>query len=162
MPDASFLQWALAGVLVLAGLAGLVLPVLPGAPLLFAGLLVAAWAEDFARVGPGWLTVLAVLALASYAVDWLAAVWGVQRFGASGRAATGAALGLLAGLFLGPVGIVAGPFLGAVAGELLARRGLGQAGRAGLGATLGLVAGAALKLTLGFTMLGVFLLVRLW
>jgi uncharacterized protein YqgC (DUF456 family) len=161
MPDADFLLWLLAGALVVAGLAGLVLPALPGAPLLFAGLLLAAWAEDFAHVGPWWLALLAVLALASYAIDWLAAAWGVRRYGASGRAATGAALGLLVGVFLGPAGIVAGPFIGAVAGELLARRGLGQAGRAGLGATLGLVFGAALKLALGFTMLGVFLLARL-
>lgn len=161
MPYADFLLWILAGALVVAGLAGLVLPALPGAPLLFAGLALAAWAEDFAHVGPWWLALLAVLALASYAVDWLAAAWGVRRYGASGRAATGAALGLLFGVFLGPAGIVAGPFVGAVAGELLARRGLGQAGRAGLGATLGLVVGAALKLALGFTMLGVFLLARL-
>jgi uncharacterized protein YqgC (DUF456 family) len=161
MPYADFLLWLLAGALVVAGLAGLVLPALPGAPLLFAGLALAAWAEDFAHVGPWWLALLAVLALASYAVDWLAAAWGVRRYGASARAATGAALGLLVGVFLGPAGIVAGPFVGAVAGELLARRGLGQAGRAGLGATLGLVVGAALKLALGFTMLGLFLLARL-
>jgi uncharacterized protein YqgC (DUF456 family) len=161
MVEASLILLVLAALLVAAGLAGLVLPLLPGAPLLFAGLFMAAWAEDFAYVGPWLLALLGLLALVTYAVDLLAGAWGVKRFGASGRAATGAALGMLVGLFLGPVGIVAGPFLGAVAGELSSRRGLAQAGRAGLGATLGLAMGAAAKLALGFTMLGTYLLARL-
>jgi uncharacterized protein YqgC (DUF456 family) len=161
MVDASLLWLGVAGLLVVAGLAGLLLPLLPGAPLLFAGLVLAAWAEDFAHVGPWLLALLGALALLTYVVDLVAGAWGVRRFGASGRAATGAAAGMFVGLFLGPVGIVAGPFIGAVAGELSARRGLGRAGRAGLGATLGLAIGAAAKLALGFTMLGTYLLARL-
>ena len=159
--DTTVLLWLLAGILVLAGLAGLLLPVLPGPPLLFAGLLVAAWAEDFAYVGAGTLAVLGALALLSYAVDFAATALGAKRFGASKRAVIGAALGALVGLFFGIPGILFGPFVGAVIGELTTERGLSDAGRAGIGATLGLVLGVAGKLALAFSMLGLFALVRL-
>jgi uncharacterized protein YqgC (DUF456 family) len=159
--DTTILLWLLAGVLVLAGLAGLLLPVLPGAPLLFAGLLVAAWAEDFAYVGAGTLTLIAALGLLTYAVDFAATALGAKRFGASKRAVIGAAVGGLVGLFFGLPGILLGPFIGAVIGELTAQRGLSDAGRAGVGATLGLIFGVAAKLTLAFAMLGLFALARL-
>jgi uncharacterized protein YqgC (DUF456 family) len=159
--DATVLLWLLAAVLVVAGLLGLLLPVLPGPPLLFAGLLVAAWAEDFAYVGAGTLAVLAGLALMSYAVDFAATALGAKRFGASKRAVVGAAVGAIVGLFFGLPGVLFGPFIGAVIGELTAQRGLGDAGRAGLGATLGLVLGVAGKLALAFSMLGLFALTRI-
>jgi uncharacterized protein YqgC (DUF456 family) len=159
--DTTVLLWLLASVLVLAGLLGLLLPVLPGSPLLFAGLLVAAWAEDFAYVGAPTLTLLAVLALLTYAVDFVATALGAKKFGASKRAILGAAVGALVGLFFGLPGILLGPFIGAVIGELTAQRGLGDAGRAGLGATIGLVLGAAGKLAIAFSMLGVFVLSRI-
>ena len=104
-----------------------------------------------------------MLALLSYAVDFVATALGAKRFGASKRAVVGAALGALVGLFFGLPGILLGPFVGAVIGELTAQRGLGEAGRAGMGATIGLVLGAAGKLALAFSMLGVFLAARiLW
>jgi len=90
-------------------------------------------------------------------VDLLATSLGAQRAGASRQAILGAALGTVVGLFFGLPGILAGPFLGAVAGEYLARRDVAQAGRAGLGTWLGLVLGAAAKLALAFTMLALFL-----
>lgn len=158
--DTTILLWLLAGVLVLAGVAGLLLPVLPGAPLLFAGLLVAAWTEDFAYVGVWTLTLIAALALLTYAVDFAATALGAKRFGASKRAVIGAVVGGLVGLFFGLPGILLGPFIGAVVGELTAQRALRDAGRAGLGATLGLVFGVAAKLALAFSMLGVFALAR--
>jgi len=148
------------GLLVVAGLAGLLLPFLPGAPLLFGGFLLLAWAEGFQHVGAGTLVVLGVLALLTYAADLLAGALGAQRFGASRRAVAGAALGALVGLLFGLAGVLLGPFLGAVAGELLERRSLAAAGRSGVGATLGLVLGTAAKLALGFAMLGVFALAR--
>jgi uncharacterized protein YqgC (DUF456 family) len=159
--DTTILLWLLAAILVLAGLVGLLLPVLPGPPLLFAGLLVAAWAEDFAYVGAGWLTVFAALAVLTYAVDFAATALGAKRFGASKRAVVGAALGAVVGLFFGLPGILLGPFIGAVIGELTAQRELREAGRAGVGATLGLVLGVAFKLALAFSMLGLFAMARL-
>ncbi|RMF98662.1 MAG: DUF456 domain-containing protein [Gammaproteobacteria bacterium] len=151
----------LGALLVLAGLAGLLFPAIPGAPLLFLGLVLAAWAEDFAYVGTGTLSVLAVLALSTYAVDLAAGAFGARRFGASPRAMLGAAIGALLGIFFGLPGVVLGPFAGACAGELTAVADLRAATRAGLGATLGLVLGAALKIALAFVMLGLFAFMRL-
>lgn len=157
---AEVLLWVIAAILVVAGLLGLVLPALPGAPLLFAGLLLAAWAEGFAYVGTGTLVVLALLALLTYAVDFAASAFGAKRFGASRRAVAGALLGALVGLFFGLPGVLLGPFVGAVIGELTAQRSLRDAGRAGVGATVGLALGAAAKLALAFSMLGIFGLAR--
>jgi len=148
------------GVLVVAGLADLLLPLLPGAPLLFLGLLVAAWAEDFRHVGAGTLLVLGALALLMYAADLLAGAIGAKRFGASPRAVAGATIGALVGLAFGLLGVLLGPFIGAAAGALTDRRGLAEAGRSGVGATLGLLIAAAAKLALGLAMLGVFALAR--
>lgn len=142
------------------GLAGLILPLLPGAPLIFAGLLMASWSDDFEYVGTISLVVLGLLALLTYAVDLAASAFGARRFGASPRAAIGAGLGAFLGLFFGLPGVLIGPFAGAVAGELSNRRKLDDAGRAGLGATLGLVIGAGLKLALGFTMISLYALIR--
>jgi hypothetical protein len=160
--DATILLWLLAAVLVVAGILGLVLPVLPGTPLLFAGLLIAAWAEDFAYVGAGTLAMIAVLAILTYPIDFAATALGAKRFGASKRAAVGAAVGALVGLFFGIPGIVLGPFIGAVIGELTAQRTLGEAGRAGVGAMVGLVLGAAGKMALAFSMLGLFAMARIF
>ena len=152
--------WLLAGALMIAGIAGMVLPLLPGAPLLFAGFVLAAWAENFAYVGAGTLTALGVLAALTYALDFAATAFGAKRFGASPRAAAGAALGTLLGLPLGLIGVIVGPFIGAFVAELSGQRGMRAAGRAGLGASLGLAIGAAAKLALGFVMLGIFIVAR--
>src|SRR3990172_8768582 len=135
--DPILLYWLVALSLVVLGVAGLVLPAIPGAPLLFLGLLVAAWTENFMYAGVRTLAILAVLALLTYGVDLWATMFGAKRFGASRRA-----------------------FIGAVIGELLAQRGIQQAARAGIGATIGLVLGAALKLALAFAMIGIFIVGR--
>jgi len=152
--------WVLAGVLVTLGLAGLFIPAIPGAVLLFAGLVLAAWADDFAYAGKGTLILLGGLALLTYPADFIASAFGAKRFGASPRAVAGAAIGAVAGLFFGLPGILLGPFLGAVIGEYSTQRRLENAGRAGIGATLGLVLGVAAKLAIAFTMLGIFAIVR--
>ena len=159
--DATLLLWFLALILVIAGLVGLVIPALPGALLVLVGLVVAAWAEDFAYVGAGTITILALLTVIAYAVDFIASALGAKRFGASKRSIVGATVGALIGLlFFGLPGILIGPFLGAVLGELSAQRDLQAAGRAGIGALLGVVLGAVAKLAIAFSMLGVFTLAR--
>ena len=158
--EMDWLLWAAALMLVVLGFAGLILPVLPGIPLLFLGLVAAAWAEGFVHVGFGTLAVLALLALLASGADFAAVAFGARRFGATPRAAWGAAAGLLVGLFFGLPGILLGPFLGAMLGELLGNRSLREAGLASLGATLGLALGAAVKMALAFVMLGIFLVVR--
>lgn len=148
---------SLAALLVLVGLAGTVLPVLPGVLLVFGGLFLAAWAEDFHRVGAVGLSIIGALALLSLAADFVSSLLGAKRVGASPLALAGAAIGGVVGIFLGLPGILLGPFIGAVAGEYLARGRLVQAGKVGVGAWIGLLVAAVAKVVIAFLMIGTFL-----
>jgi uncharacterized protein len=151
-------SWLLAAALVLGGLAGAVLPALPGVPLVFAGLWLAAWIDGYTRVSGLTVGILGVLTVVAMAVDLLASVLGAQRVGASRQAIAGAAIGAVVGLFVGfgLVGLIVGPFVGAVVGELMARGSMQQAARVGLGTWLGLLFGTIAKLALSLAMVGVF------
>jgi len=150
------LLWVLAVLLVIVGAVGTVLPALPGVPLIFAGVLLAAWAEDFQRIGGWTLGVLAVLALIGLAVDYVAASMSAQRAGASRQGIIGAALGTVAGIFTGLVGLVFMPLVGAAIGEFIAHRDALRAGKVGVATWLGLLVGTAIKIAVAFTMIGVF------
>lgn len=157
----STVYYVLAGILMLVGIAGVVLPAIPGLPLVFAGMLLAAWAGGFQQIGATTLVILGVLTVLSLGVDFWAAAMGARRVGASRLALIGAIVGTFAGLVLGPVGLFAGPFVGALGGELLHGRrldaaGMGQATRVGFGTWLGIAVGIALKLMLALAMLGLF------
>lgn len=154
--DPQALYYVLAAILVVGGIIGTILPALPGLPLVFAGMLLAAWAGGFEQIGVPTLAVLGVLTLLSILIDFWATALGAKRVGASGKAVAGAIIGTFAGLFFGPVGLFAGPFVGALAGELLHGRDVGQATRVGFGTWLGIVFGIVLKLALAFAMLGLF------
>lgn len=158
--DQATLLWIAGLLLLIAGFAGLLLPAIPGPPLLFLGLVAMAWAEDFQYVGFWMLAVLALMTVLAYFIDFAATAFGAKRFGASSRAAIGAAIGTLVGIFFGLAGILLGPFLGAVIGELSLRRPIDQASRSGVGATIGLVIGAAFKIALAFAMVGLFIVAR--
>ena len=151
------LLYLLAVVLVIVGLAGTVMPVIPGALLVFAGLFVAAWADGFARVGTVALVIIGTLGVLSFVADFLASLLGAKRVGASPLALFGAALGGGIGLLFGLAGMILGPFVGAVAGELLARGRIAQAGKVGIGTWLGLAAAAVLKVIIAFMMIATFL-----
>jgi uncharacterized protein YqgC (DUF456 family) len=138
------------------GLAGVLVPALPGTVLVFAGLAIGAWSDGFERVGGGTIALLAGLTVLSYVVELGAGALGARRFGASRQATVGAALGTVVGMFFGLPGILIGPFAGALLGEYGYRRDLGRAGRAGLGAWLGFALGLAAKLAITFTMIGLF------
>jgi len=153
-----YLLWALSAILVLVGLAGTILPALPGVPFVFGGLLIAAWIDNFQRIGWPTLTILAVLTALAIAADLLATVVGAKRAGASKLALVGAAIGSIVGLFFGLVGIFVFPFVGAVIGEFIARGQLSQAGKVGFATWLGLLLGALAKLALALTMVGVFVI----
>jgi hypothetical protein len=148
--------WILGVVLVIVGLIGIVMPALPGTILILGGLVLVAWADQFMRVGPWMLVLIGLIGVATYAVDFAAAALGAKRLGASPRAMAGAALGTIAGLFLGLPGIIVGPFIGAVIGELTLHRDWKQAGRAGLSAWIGFTIGMAVKVAMAFVMIGVF------
>ena len=146
----------------LLGLLGSVLPVLPGTPVVFAAaLLHRLWFGEKSAS----LTVLVILALLmtlSIAMDLLAGFVGARKLGASWRGAVGAGVGGLIGIFFSLPGILLGPFLGAVAFEMFGGREWREASRAGLGATLGLFAGAVGKLACCLAMIGVFVASVVW
>lgn len=152
------LYFILSGALIVAGMAGAVLPAMPGVPLVFAGMLLAAWADHFQHVGALALGVLGALAVCAILIDFIAGLLGARRVGASGRALWGATFGTLIGLFFGLPGLLLGPFVGAVAGELYAGSKVEKATRVGIGTWIGLLFGTLAKLALCFTMLGIFLL----
>ncbi len=155
--DWTILWWILVALIILIGMAGVVVPALPGIPIMFAGLVLAAWITDFEPVGWGTLGVLGALTVLSVIIDILSAAFGAKRQGASPRAFWGATLGAIVGLFFGLVGIVLGPFIGAVTAEFAAGSGAHQAGRSGYGVWIGLVLGTAAKLAIAFLMLGIVL-----
>ena len=161
MADQSIILWVIGAILTFTGLAGLLLPLVPGAPLLFLGLLLGAWAENFRYIGLWTLLLLAGMAALTYVVEFVASILGVIKYGGSRRAMVGAALGGLIGIFLGIPGILLGPFVGAVIGELSLQRSLDEASRAGFGTVVGLAIGVAGKLAIGIAMIGIFLLIRL-
>ena len=150
------LLWVVAVLLVIVGAVGTVLPALPGVPLIFAGVLLAAWAEDFQRIGGWTLGVLAVLALVGLVVDYVAASMSAQRAGASRQGIIGAAIGTVAGIFTGLLGLVFMPLVGAAVGEFIAHRDALRAGKVGVATWLGLLVGTAVKIAVAFTMIGVF------
>jgi uncharacterized protein YqgC (DUF456 family) len=140
------------------GLAGVVLPAIPGSALLVLGVLLVAWADGFTRVS-GWTVVAcAVLGAAIWAVDLAAGILGARAFGASRWAVLGSGLGLLVGLFFGLPGIVLGPAVGALVLEYARDPDFERALRAGAGAFVGFVLGSAVKVALAFVLVGVLVL----
>lgn len=150
------LLWAVAILFVVAGLAGTVLPALPGAPLVFVGLLIAAWIDKFQKVGWFTLTLIFLLMILTFVIEIAAAGMGAKRVGASKMAIFGAAVGTIVGIFFSLPGLLLGPFIGAVLGEYLSRRNWEQAGKVGIGTWIGLIVGTAGKLAVIFTMVGLF------
>jgi uncharacterized protein YqgC (DUF456 family) len=162
MPAADVALWILSIGLIAAGLAGAVLPVLPGAALVLAGTVLGAWIDDFQRVGGWTIGVLVALALLSWVLDYVAGLLGAKKAGASKQALIGAAVGTVAGLFLGFVGVLLLPFVGAAAGEYLARRDHRAAVRVGLATGIGLVVALVAKVVIAFVMIGIFVVALLF
>jgi uncharacterized protein YqgC (DUF456 family) len=157
MPSPDVWLWVASVVLVLAGLAGTVLPALPGPPLIFGGLLLAAWIHDFQRVGYVVIAVLGALTLLTIVLDVIAAMFGAKRVGATRAGVVGSALGTLFGLFFGFFGLVFGPLVGALIGELSARRSVLSAGRVAAGTWIALLVAVVVKLAVAFAMIGLFI-----
>jgi uncharacterized protein len=158
--ETTTILWLIAALLLITGFAGLLLPALPGVLLIFAGLVFAAWAEGFAYVGWGTISILAALTVAAYIIDFLAGLLGAKRFGAGKYGVIGAAIGTVIGLLFSLPGIIIGPFIGAVLGELYANKDLQSASTAGFGVWVGMAIGIAARIAVAFVMVGVFLLAR--
>ena len=156
----TIILFILAFISILAGLAGLVLPLLPGPLLIYIGLFLAAWAEDFVYVGWITLLILALVMIVAHALDFVAGAIGAKRYGAGRKALFGAIFGTFIGLFFGVIGIIIGPFIGAVIGQLFEHNDLQSAGRIGFGTWIGFLVGMAAKLAFGMSMIGIYILVR--
>jgi uncharacterized protein YqgC (DUF456 family) len=154
--------YALGLMFVLIGLVGLVLPILPGAPLIFVGIVLVAWAEGFEKIGAWGIGVSAVLTLLVVAVDYAAGVVGAKGFGASYWGLFGAVAGTAVGLFFGLPGLILGPIVGAVVLEYAKEPDFKRAGKVGVGTLLGFVLGTAVKYALSLAMIGIALLFYLF
>jgi uncharacterized protein YqgC (DUF456 family) len=152
----------IAAVLIVAGLAGAVVPMLPGIPLIFGGIWLAARADHYQHVTSGWLIGIASIAAVGMLLDFAAAALGAKRVGASAQAVSGALIGTIIGLFLGVPGLVFGPFLGALIGELCAGHSLQRSTHVGIAAWIGLLFGTAVKLAASVTMVVLFAAAWLW
>jgi uncharacterized protein len=148
--------YILGGVLIVGGLIGAVLPTLPGIPMIFGGIWLVAAVDNYRHLGTGWLIALGVLAAFGVLVDFIATSLGAKRLGASRAAVWGASLGTLIGMFFGLPGLVLGPFLGALIGELASSRSLLRSAHVGLGTWLGLLFATLLKLVISLVMVGLF------
>ena len=153
----SIVLWIVGVLLVIVGIAGIIFPALPGHVLIFAGLLLAAWADNFTRVGGWTLALIGAIAALSYMVDFVAAA-----LGASPRAVVGAGLGTLLGIPFGLPGVVLGPLAGAVLGELSVHRQWRRAAGVGVAAWIGFLIGTAVKVGLAFAMIAIFLTALFW
>lgn len=153
--------WVLSAVLVLLGLAGTVLPLLPGTLLVWAGLLLGAWIDDFTRVSVVTTLLLTLLAVLAWALEFVAGLMGAKRAGASPQALVGAAVGTVVGIFMGLIGVLFMPLIGAGIGEYWAQRNQQRAAKVALATWLGLLLGMVAKVVIAFVMVGIFL-VALW
>ncbi|MCE4565306.1 DUF456 domain-containing protein [Maribellus sp. CM-23] len=130
----------------IAGIAGCVLPVIPGPPLSYIGLLMLHFTTRY-QFSTTFLVIWGIVTVVVYVIDYLIPVWGTKRFGGSKRGVWGSLIGLVIGLFFfPPFGIIIGPFLGAVIGELTAGKDHGSALKSGFGSFMGFLLGTLLKL----------------
>ncbi|HNQ65316.1 MAG TPA: DUF456 domain-containing protein [Smithella sp.] len=151
------LLWILAVLFILIGVAGTLIPALPGVPLILIGVLIGAWIDDFQRISAATVVVMVILTVLGVVIDYVAAALSAGRAGASRQGLIGAVLGTLAGLFTGFWGLLFMPLAGAAIGEFIARRDMLHAGKVGAATWFGLVISVVVKLAIAFTMVGVFI-----
>ena len=149
--------WILSVLMIVVGVAGTVLPALPGVILVLAGIVLGAWIDDFTRVSGVTVAITAVLAVAAWLIEYLAGVMGAKKAGASKEAIVGALIGTIVGIFTGLWGLIFMPLLGAVIGQYLVDRDLIRARNVGLATWLGMAIGTLAKIALTFLMIGIFI-----
>jgi uncharacterized protein YqgC (DUF456 family) len=150
------LLYTVAAALILGGLVGAIIPALPGIPLIFAGIWLTAGVDHYRHLGLWWLVGIAVIGAVGVTVDLLAGALGAKRVGASPQAIWGALFGTVIGLFLGLPGLLLGPFVGAVLGELAAGNSILRSSHVGIGTWVGLLFGTLVKLVTSIMMVALF------
>lgn len=134
--------------LLLGGLAGSILPVIPGPPLGWAGLLLISFTEKV-TFSTQLLVISGIVAIIITALDYMIPIWGTKRFGGTKAGIRGSTVGLFIGLFFGPFGIILGPAIGAFVGEMTVKNDTQRAMRSALGSLIGFLMGSGLKLIFG-------------
>jgi uncharacterized protein YqgC (DUF456 family) len=155
MPAAAFL---IALAVMLVGLAGVVMPALPGIPLIWLAMLGYGLYEGFREMSPGFLIVTFLVAVISMVAEHYTKAWGARRYGAGRAGMWGALVGSILGLFFMPIGLLAGPFLGALIGELMAGRSAEEALRAGWGGLMGVLGSVVVNFILALMLVLAFIL----
>ena len=150
--------YLLAAALIVGGLIGSVIPALPGLPMIFGGIWLTAAVDDYRHLGLWWLLIIGSLAAAGVILEFVASTLGAKRIGASRQALWGASIGTLAGMFLGIPGLLLGPFIGALLGELASGNSVLRSAHVGVGTWIGLLFGTLMKLVISFVMVGLFAL----
>lgn len=154
--------YTLGALLIVGGLAGAILPSLPGIPMVFGGIWLVAAVDDYRHLGLWWLLLIGALGALGVIVDFVAGTLGAKRVGASKRALWGASLGTFVGMFFGIPGILLGPFIGALLGELSSGTSVLRSAHVGIGTWLGLLLGTLVKLVISLVMVGLFGLAMLF
>jgi uncharacterized protein len=154
--------YVIAGLLIVGGLAGAIVPALPGIPMIFGGIWVAAAVDHYRHLGLWWLIIIGALGAIGVIADFAASAMGAKRVGASKLALWGAMAGTIVGMFLGIPGLLFGPFVGAIAGELLSGNSVLRSAHVGIGTWVGLLFGTLLKLVMSLVMVGLFGLAMLF
>ncbi len=149
--------WSVSAALIVIGLAGTVLPLVPGTLLVWGGILVGAWIDDYTRVGIGTVVIITAIAVLAWALDFVAGLMGAKRAKASKLALVGAALGTVVGIFMGLVGVLFMPLVCAAIGEYWSQRNQQRAAKVAFATWLGLMVGMVAKVVLSFVMVGIFL-----
>ena len=148
--------YVLATLLIIGGIAGNILPALPGIPMIFGGIWLVAAVDQYRHLGVWWLVLIGALGAVGVLLDFVAASLGAKRVGASRLAVTGAGLGTVVGMFFGLPGLIIGPFAGALLGELASGHGVLRSAHVGIATWLGLLFGTFVKLVISFLMVGLF------
>ncbi len=156
MTTAEIIGLSLALVVMLIGLIGSLLPVLPGTPLILAAVIGHRLYFGAASISNFVLVIMVGLMLVSLVFDFLSSMLGAKKFGATWLGVAGAVIGGIIGLFFSLPGIILGPFLGAMLFEMLGDKELKKAAHAGLGATIGLLLGIIGKFSIGIVMIILF------
>ena len=150
------LFYVIGAMLMVAGLVGAIMPALPGIPLIFGGVWLIAGVDGYRHVGLWWLLGIGFVGAVGLTMDLLAGALGAKRAGASRRAIWGALVGTVIGLFFGLPGLLLGPFLGGVLGELAAGNSVLRSTHVGMSAWVGLIFGTIIKLVSSVTMVALF------
>ncbi|HNW56915.1 MAG TPA: DUF456 domain-containing protein [Bacteroidales bacterium] len=138
-------------ILMILGIIGCLVPVLPGPPFSFLGL-ISLHLTRFGDFTTSTLITLGAIAVVVTILDYIVPVWGTKKFGGSKYGMRGATVGLIIGFFLGPMGMIIGPLLGAFVGEMIFKDDMNYALKAGFGSLLGFLTGVGLKLAASFVM----------